>query len=303
MKKRFLKATATVAMICVLMLSMTGCDALDYRDAIDLYNAGKYAQAAEMFAVLGDFEDSARLEKLCHYWIAVQTMDAGDYEAAISKFEAMSGYEDSADRITECTYQLALQSFEQNDLAAAENYFLQIPDYRQTPEYLRQITWQKFYDAVAETPLQTERENKNFMLAANPNTNQLVFFVFSQAENAGAYHNDLTVNVSRDSMIADFTATASFTMPFGEGTIGSEQTMSGRLDIATCTAETIPLIESFEKTVNDNQGNTTTSTDLADSLMTDAMLEDFRDLMTVIPELITEAEFALTLHDIGFSAM
>ena len=149
MKKRFMKAAATVVTLCLLVVSMTGCQALDYRDAIDLYNSGHYAQAAEMFAQLGEFEDSARLETLCYYWIAVDTMQTGDYAAAIPLLEAMNGYEDTADRITECQYQLALQSFEQGDLKTAESYFLLSPDYRQTPEYLRQITWQKFFDAVA----------------------------------------------------------------------------------------------------------------------------------------------------------
>lgn len=300
---KILKAATVVAMICALAFSMTGCDALDYRDAIDLYNSGNYAEAAEMFAVLGDFEDSARLEKLCHYWIAVDTMEAGEYEKAIALLEAMNGYEDCAQRITECQYQLALQSFEAGDLTAAEGYFLLAPEYRQAPEYLRQITWQKFFDVVSETPLRLETEEKSYALIADADANQLVFYVGSQTDKGYTFLSDLTLTVTRDSMIANLTATDGFSMGFRDDAIGAEQVMYGRVDIATCTPETVPLIDTFEKTVKDNQGNTTTSTDIADSLMTDLMLANFRDLMTAIPEMITEAGMELTLHDIGFSAM
>ena len=300
---KILKAATLVAMICILMLSMTGCDALDYRDAIDLYNAGAYAQAAEMFAVLGDFEDSAHFEKLCHYWIAVDTMEAGDYEKAIPLLEAMNSYEDCEERITECNYQLALQSFGAGDFPTAESLFLLTPDYRRTPEHLRQITWQKFFDTVAENPLQAEQDGKTYALTANAETSQLVFSMASQVDSGYTFSDSLTLTLVRDSFIADLTATDAFAMDFREDAIGTEQTMSGRVDITTCTAQTLPVIDTFQKTVKDNQGGTTTSEDLADSLMTEAMIQNFQSLMTVIPQMITEAGFELTLHDIGFSAM
>lgn len=300
---KILKAATLVAMICILMLSMTGCDALDYRDAIDLYNAGAYAQAAEMFAVLGDFEDSAHFETLCHYWIAVDTMESGDYEKAIPLLEAMNGYEDCNARITECHYQLALQSFGAGDFPTAESIFLLIPDYRQASEHLRQITWQKFFDAVVENPLQAEQDGKTYALTANTETNQLVFSMASQVDKGYTFRDSLTLTLARDSFIADLAATDAFTMDFREDAIGTEQTMSGRVDISTCTAETIPSIDAFQKSVKDNQGGTTTSEDLADSLMTEAMVQNFQSLMTMIPQMITEAGFELTLHDIGFSAM
>lgn len=300
---KILKAATLVAMICILMLSMTGCDALDYRDAIDLYNAGEYAQAAKMFAVLGDFEDSAHMEKLCHYWIAVDTMESGDYENAISLLEAMNGYEDCEERITECNYQMALQNFEAGDFPAAEIRFLVTPEYRQTPEYLRQITWQKFFDAVAENPLQTEQDGKTYALTADAQTNQLVFSMASQVDKGYTFRDSLTLTLARDSFIAELTATDAFTMDFREDAIGAEQAMSGRVDISTCTVETIPVIDAYEKTVKDNLGGTTTSEDIADSLMTEAMVQNFQSLMTVIPQMITEAGMELTLQDIGFSAM
>ena len=62
-------------------------------------------------------------------------------------------------------------------------------------------------------------------------------------------------------------------------------------------------VDTFEKTVQDNQGNTTTSTDPANSAAIDGLLENFQGMMSVIPELVQEAKMGLTLRDIGFSAM
>lgn len=300
---KLLKAATVVALICALAFSMTGCNALDYRDAIDLYNNGDYAQAAEIFAQLEDFEDSARMETLCRYWIAVQTMESGNYEAAISLLEAMNGYDDTPERIVECKYQLALASFAQDDLDPAEYYFQQVADYRQAPEYLRQITWQKFFDILIEFPLTAEVDGKTYSLVADVAANALRFYVDSQSDNGFTFHNNLTLILTRDSLIADFIATDAFSMDFHTDAIGAQQSIFGRVDITTCTAETIPLMESFEKIIQDNHGNTTTSTDPANSAAIDALLENFQDMMTVFPELIQDANMGLTLHDIGFSAM
>ena len=48
MKSTF-KSFFVILLICSLTLSMTGCDKLDYRKAIKLYNAGSYEVAADMF--------------------------------------------------------------------------------------------------------------------------------------------------------------------------------------------------------------------------------------------------------------
>ena len=300
---KLMKAAAVAAMICILLLSMTGCDALDYRDAIDLYNARDYEAAAEMFYALGDYENCQELYTSCQYWMSVELAQQGNFQEALPRFVKLGTYKNSAQWATECTYQLALAAFSENRFSDAENYFGETPEYKSTGEYLRQITWQNFFDAVAEAPLSLETDEKSYALIADTDANQLVFYVGSHTDAGYTFHSDLTLTVTRDSLIADFTATDGFSMDFRDGAIGSEQIMSGRVDISTCTAQTVPAVEVFEKTVHDNQGNTTTSTDPADSLMTAAMAEDFQALMTVIPELIAEADLAYTLQDIGFSAM
>ena len=64
MKAIFLKLTATFLAL-LLILSMTGCDNLDYREAVELYNDQNYKAAAEIFYALDDYEDSAELYTRC----------------------------------------------------------------------------------------------------------------------------------------------------------------------------------------------------------------------------------------------
>ena len=311
---KLMKVATIVVLICVLLVSMTGCDALDYRDAIDLYNAGQYDEAADLFFELGDFEDSEALFTRSHYWAAVARMEAGNFSEALPRFIKLGSFEDSAQRVTECTYQLAIAAFDVGNFADATNYFAELADYRQTREYLRQINWQKLYDAISATGynngsgviLEKEVEGKRFSISAmhhDHSTQELVLSVSFGENDAFFYFDDLNITLTRDSTIAAFTAGSGFGMGFGDGQIGSTQSASGRLDITTCTPQTTLVVEDFTKHVEDNQGNLIDSKDPAGSLMNDVMAKNMSNLMTVIPMLLQETGIELTLRDIGFNAM
>ena len=300
---KLMKTVTIVALICVLLVSMTGCDALDYRDAIDLYNAGQYDEAADLFFELGDFEDSEALFTRSHYWAAVTRMEAGNFSEALPRFIKLGSFEDSAQRATECTYQLAIAAFDVGNFADATNYFAELADYRQTREYLRQINWQVMYDAVEQQAIEKELDGTYFRICTDPDTNTLVLSATASKSEPFLYADILSIMLSRDSTIAVFEAESYFGMDFADGRIGSTQSASGRLDITTCTPQTTLVVEDFTKYVEDNQGNLTESNDPADSLMNDLMAENMSNLMTVIPMLLQETGIELTLRDIGFNAM
>lgn len=48
-------------LICILVFMLTGCDSSDYKKAMSMYENGEYKEAAEIFAKLGDYEDSAEM--------------------------------------------------------------------------------------------------------------------------------------------------------------------------------------------------------------------------------------------------
>lgn len=311
MKTRILKSAAVLMLVCVLAFSLTGCDKLDYREAIDLYNAGKYDAAAELFYQLGDYENSAELLTRSQYWSAITLMEQGNFQEALPRFLKLGDFEDSAQRVTECKYLLAIADFEADALADAEIGFLEIADYKQAPEYLRRITWQKLFDAVASAgaesggsfTIQKEQDGKLFSVTADmAEPNQLILFVSNSKDMGYSFYDDLTLILTRDSLEATFSANSTFTMDYVDGQIGSEQKASGKVDISTCTAETVLKVDTFQMTSTDNLGATTTSDDPNHILMAEDMAENLTDLLTVIPALLTDSGVELTLQDIGFAA-
>lgn len=307
MKSTF-KSFFVILLVCSLTLSMSGCDKLDYRKAIKLYNAGSYEVAADMFYGLEDYEDSKELYTSCQYWIAANLAQQGHYEEALPRFLELGEYENSAQWVTECKYQLALAAFGEERFADAQALFLEIPDYQQAKEYLRQISWQTMFDSICalDEVMHAEQNGKSFHIFApldDQDSPRLVFSVEMTKQEDHLYSDFLTITLTRDSTVADFTCGSDFQMEYVDSTIGSSQSGSGRIDITTCTPETVLVLDTFEKAVTDNLGNTTTSADPADSLMTEMLAENLSDLLTVIPQLLSDAGITLTLNDIGFSAL
>ena len=298
MKKLF-----ALLLVCALVFSLTGCDKLDYRKAVDLFNQGKYDAAIDAFHELGNYQDSAQLFTLSHYWAAITRMEEGKFSEALPRFIKLGDYEDSAQRATECTYQIALLEFESGNFHEAQNYFQKVADYKQSQEYLRRINWQAMYDAIAAHPIEVEKNGKLIHMLAEPNLHTLWLSIAVHTDPPFAFSDDLSISLTRDSTIANFSVDSDFGMAFVEGRIGASQIGYGRLDITTCTPETPLVMETFEKHVADNQGNSTDSTDPADSTMGDAMAENLYDLLTIMPQLLQEAGITVTLQDIGFTAL
>ena len=307
MKSTF-KSVFVILLVCSLTLSMTGCDKLDYRKAIKLYNAGSYEVAADMFYGLEDYEDSRELYTSCQYWIAANLAQQGNYEEALPRFLKLGEYENSAQWVIECKYQLALSAFDKGHFGDAQALFQEIPDYQQAKEYLRQINWQTMFDSICalDETMQAEQNGKSFHIFApldDQNAPRLVFSVEMSKQEDHLYSDFLTITLSRASTVADFTCGSDFQMAYVDSTIGSSQSGSGRIDITTCTPETALVLDTFEKTVTDNLGKTTSSTNPADSLMAEMVAENLSDLLTMIPQLLLDAGITLTLNDIGFSAL
>lgn len=298
-----MKKLLALLLAVTLVLALTGCDELDYRKAIDLYNRRNYDAAAEAFALLDGYEDSGRMITLCNYWAAIDLMEAGNFSGALPRFLKLGDYEDSAQRATECTYQMALAEFEAGNFHEAQRRFEEVSDYKQSDKYLRRINWQAMYDAISAHPIEVEQNGKLISILAEPNLHTLMLSVEIYGEPPFAYTDELYITLTRDSTQADFYAASDFGMAFVDSRIGATQIASGKLDITTCTPATPLTVETFEKTVIDNLGQTTTSTDPAENLMADKMAENFNDLMTTIPQLLLDAGIELTLQDIGFSAL
>lgn len=80
-----------------------------YNHAVELFDAGNYIDAKEIFEKLGDYNDSAKQAERCvsqaQYDIAMEYFGAGDYDKAREEFLKIEGYEDSSIYANKCLYQ------------------------------------------------------------------------------------------------------------------------------------------------------------------------------------------------------
>ena len=293
----------------LLTLSLSGCDAIAYREAVTLYNNQKYAEAAERFSQLDGYEDSAELHTRSLYFEAVLLMEEGRYSEAQPRFYKLGDYEDSVQRLQECRYQLAVADFENSDYAKAEEAFLEFPEYRQSPEYLRQINWMKFYQHIRDTGsdaggcfvISTQQDQRTVnILVDSAAPNQITLSASWEKDMGYLFRDELAITLAPDNFAAVFTADSSFTMDFDGKEIGSAQTAAGLFSIATCTADMTLVPDTFAMTVTDNQGNVTNSTDFADGTMFEEMPANSPAILTVFTQFFADSGLGITPADIGF---
>ena len=303
MKHKTLSKALALVLILSILLSMTGCEALDYRKAVEQYNIGNFDAAAQSFSALGDYEDSRELAVLSQYWAALTRMEKGKFSEALPLFLELGNYEDSAQRAVECRYQMAVGLFEAGSLSDGEAIFLELGEYKSTAEYLRRIQWQNFYDALPKDGLCTEpAEGMELRIVPQKGKpNQLTFSVSRTKDMGYVFYDELTLTLTRDSLNAEFIATSTFTMDFHGEEIGSQQTASGTVDISVCPPETPLPVTSYELTGTDNQGNAITGSDQV--LMVDTMAENLNAILTILPSLLESNGIPQTLQDIGFAPL
>lgn len=80
-----------------------------YRKATGLMNRGKYEEAGQIFAVLGDYAESAENNRKCIYQIAEQMMAGAEYLKAIGVYETLGDYQDASEKILACHTAIAEQ--------------------------------------------------------------------------------------------------------------------------------------------------------------------------------------------------
>ena len=85
---------------------MNGSKTSRYNQAVNMYTAGNYQEAAKQFEKLGDYRDSkkrvAEAETLMHYTNAKLAFQAGDYEKAKEEYIEAGDYENSKVLAQEC---------------------------------------------------------------------------------------------------------------------------------------------------------------------------------------------------------
>jgi len=99
----------------------------------------QYVKASEMFKELGEYKDSKLLASECDYLYASQLLTAGDYQKAFEAFGKLNGYKDSADKILECKYLMAEKLIDEGKIVLAYNELTALGNYGNSKVLLKSI--------------------------------------------------------------------------------------------------------------------------------------------------------------------
>lgn len=139
-----------------------------YQAAMELYNAGQYAEAAQAFDELGKYKeaeakaDAARAIMLesNSYEKAKKFLENGRYDDAYNAFSAMGNYEDAATLAQESLYQKAKSLTGEGLNAEAQQLFRELGDYRDSALlaerfHMLKVQEESSFDAQCNGPLTT----------------------------------------------------------------------------------------------------------------------------------------------------
>lgn len=112
-----------------------------YEPACDLFDAGEYAQAKEMFDKIPAFRDSLTKSWQCSEALGRQALEAGDYELARTYLAAAQEYEPAQELMRQSYYIPAVALQEAGSGERALELFENIPGYEDADERVRQIRY------------------------------------------------------------------------------------------------------------------------------------------------------------------
>lgn len=299
--KKFLILLLTAA----LLMSLAGCNVLDYKKAMDHYKAGEYAQALELYRALGDYADSVAMAEICwqkaDYQAAAEAVAAREYDRAISLYQGLGMYQDSPVKAIETQYQAGVVCVEAGEYAQGIAYFEELGSYRDCPEQIQQAKWRWLQEAVGLHRGQIRVKTATGMVRLQAETSGGFTIIY---HNSGQilgmpYESNLTMPLNYGLRIVDYTADYLST-----STTTIEEKAAGTLDVGVFTG-TEPLpVQTFSQTTTHPDGSVLYSTDPGDSLMMQMVLtEAAQALAQGLPQILEKSQVPITLKDLGFTAL
>lgn len=153
------KKILSLIMVITMCLVLVACDSSDYKKAEELFSAGDYAAALEIYTALGEYEDSQNKAKECKYEVANAHYEKAEYKAALEIYTELGEYEDAKDKAAYCEREVGMT--ENADYAFLEDIESSILGRMEAPEdadrnqlvntelaYLEKYSDKTFYDAA-----------------------------------------------------------------------------------------------------------------------------------------------------------
>ena len=127
---------------------------IEYEYAATCFKEGKYVEAAESFANLGDYKDSASRCLEAKYQHGLELIANGSYDEAEKLFTALGDYKDSAKQINESIYQHGLALIEAKKYDDAIAVLSRLENYRDCARQLNEAKYQKALQLMSQKKYQ-----------------------------------------------------------------------------------------------------------------------------------------------------
>lgn len=298
-----MKRLITLLLVVCMAISFSGCAILDYKQAMDLYEAGEYAEALEIYRNLGDFADSEAMAEICwqkaDYKQAEELFASGDYRQALPLYEGLAMYKDSPAKAIVCQYQIGLACIAEGNYEEGIGWLEPLGSYEDCLEQIRLAKWNWMHTAVKQSNPFAEINGGTVTLNARSDGSFAVSFFAIDSLLGISYQKRILLTFNNESNQGAYEAVYDSS---SSGQIKEEA--SGVLDISQFSATAKMPVDSFTQTVIDPDGNETVSTQTADALMMEGVLIELKAILAQsIPELLQQTGVPVTAAELGFTAL
>ena len=291
---------AALIVVC-LCATMTGCSAIDYLKASQLYKEEAYAQALPLYESLGDFADSAKMAEICSqkadYTAAEAFLASKDYEAALPLYEGLGMYADSPLKAITCRYENGLRYLSQADYKSAITWLEPLGHYEDCADRTSQARW-----------LWVTQQPHRYIIRANTG-DSLVMTMEATGEDTAQlvlerhgyllglpYDTLFTLTFHRDEPLATYQVTCR-----SESDTVIEEIAEGQVALRSIAAGTAMEMSGFSQTVTDAEGNQTTTQDAAQAIIVRSILaESAEQINQYFPTLLELSGTEVTAAHLGF---
>lgn len=329
-----MKRFFAIVLVMAMMLSLCGCDMLDYKKAVKLMEQGSYDEAYNMFVALGDYKDSSIMALESQYRKALELMEpctpSNPYlSEAIGVLESLGNYMDSAKLLQEACYQLAKGLMENGssskEFLDAAKYLEKAAPSALTSALLSEARSKALWHYVMEngesytnnngteyhyitldnSSYTSPRQNSNVLVQIYVSgENDFLFNLEDSLSNSSAtldYEMELSFAVSGDEAYVYAQAYTGMKI-LGVNTSVDERSES-YITISTAVSGSDFRLDRYQKKTLDINGKTSTVTSYSEKIMMDNAFGLYPELMKCVQANLETMPFEISIGDLGFTAM
>lgn len=302
-----MKRILALLLVLVMCLSFAGCNVLDYKDAMDYYEAGQFAEAYEIFAALGDYADSVTMAEICKqkvdYAAAEAYFASADFRSALPLYESLGMYKDSPVKVIVCQYEIGLDCIETGAYEEALTWLAPLGSYEDCPDQILRAKWLWVYDAVKANGgiehVINEEDAEVVRLEANDDGTLTLRYASEGYLLGVPFENDFTMTLTQGENDAPYSV-------FCVSTLVNviEETAEGIIPIGGFTVNSGIESDTFLQTITDKEGVTTEMDDIGEALMVNALLMNIRmAICDSLPTLLESTGADITVAEFGFLSL